>query len=168
MRKLWLIVVTTLFFLVPQARAQDGFSASLSLTSTFAGIGLGVDVDLGTPYEVTRFGVWVNIPSAALQTRNFGVGGKVELLYYDLWSFIGLGLFRHGDLIAPYSGLYGTLGVGGNAGFFLGVGAVLGLEVNPIPNFLGIYAEIGLGIGIPYIVDAQFSAGVRIYFGNVF
>ncbi len=168
MKKIWLSFIFALLFFVPQAQAQDNFSVSASMTSTFAGIGIGLDADFGTPYEVSRFGIWVNIPSAALQTNYFGIGGKVEILSYSLWESFGLPLFKHGDLIAPYGGVYGTLGIGGNSGFFLGVGAVLGLEINPIPNVFGLYAEFGLGFGIPFIVDAQLSAGLRIYLGNIF
>lgn len=167
-RVMAILVSLVLFYLPQQAHAQSNFSVGAALTSTFSGIGLGVDVGLGDKSQAVRFGVWVNIPSAALQTNNFGIGAKIALLSYDLFDFLGLPIGGYGDIFAFYTGVYAALGIGGNAGFFVGVGALLGLEVNPIPNFLGAYAEFGLGLGIPFIVDANLTIGLRIFLGNVF
>jgi hypothetical protein len=87
---------------------------------------------------------------------------------YGAFDLFGLQLGGYGDLIALYGGLYGSLGFGGNTSFFVGAGGVLGIEVNPIPQVFGVYAEFGLGIGVPSIVDANLSVGVRIFVGKLF
>jgi hypothetical protein len=44
-----------------QAQAQQNFSAGVAMTSTFAGIGLGIDLGFGnrSDGQVVRFGAWV-------------------------------------------------------------------------------------------------------------
>jgi hypothetical protein len=168
MKKVFAILIFALFFWAPRAQAQDNFSVGAALTSTFSGIGIGVDVGAGDRSQSTRFGLWLNVPSPLLQTTGFGVGGKVVLISYGSFDLFGLPLGGYGDLIALYGGLYGSLGFGGNTSFFVGAGAVLGIEVNPIPQVFGFYAEFGLGLGVPSIVDANLSVGVRIFVGKLF
>ncbi len=164
------LLIVLMLFVPSIAHAQENFSVGAALTSTFAGIGLGIDVGVGErgSSDAVRFGVWLNIPSSALQTKNFGAGFKVVLISYNPFDIFAIPLGGYGDFFAIYTGVYGTLGVGGNSGFFLGVGALLGVELNPIPQVFGLYAEFGLGFGIPYIVDANLTVGAKIFVGRLF
>lgn len=164
-------LLIVLMLLIPNlAHAQENFSVGAAMTSTYAGIGLGIDVGVNErgSSDAARFGLWLNIPSATLQTQNFGVGFKVVLISYNPFDIFAIPLGGYGDFFAIYTGVYGTLGVGGNSGFLLGVGALLGLDLNPIPQVFGLYAEFGLGLGVPYIVDANLTIGARIYVGHLF
>jgi hypothetical protein len=118
------LLIVLMLFIPSLAHAQENFSVGAAMTSTFAGIGLGIDVGVGErgSSDAVRFGLWLNIPSSALQTKNFGVGFKVALISYNPFDIFAIPLGGYGDFFALYTGVYGTLGVGGNSGFFLGVG----------------------------------------------
>lgn len=162
MKKLLVLMVLAFSVLVSGAQAQRAFG--IGVNTTFNAFGLEGIYEEGNRSEFTRFGVWVNVPGLGTPANSFvGVGGNIVIAEYA-GDLLGIGLeLGRGDLIAPYGGVYGNIALGGQSIFFMGVGVLLGLEVNPIPQVFGVFAELGLGFGIPALVDAYGMVGAKIY-----